>query len=184
MREYEKIVAAIVSAAPERKLVSRVRLQKIAYLLEEMGFSTGLDFSYHHYGPFSHELDLAILDAKALGLIVEEFGHRQSDGASYSIFKFIGDSVEGVPGGLEAALFHARIQRFAKTNVTVLELAATAHWLNVHENVLDWKNEIVRRKGAKTQGGRLEKALELLCELNLPPVVQSDSCSSGCVLMN
>jgi hypothetical protein len=53
--------------------------------------------------------------------------------------------------------------------VTVLELAATAHWLEREEKVGNWQEEIVRRKGTKTQSGRLDQALSLLKELGLPP---------------
>ncbi len=50
---------------------------------------------------------------------------------------------------------------------TVLELAATVHWLATVEKVQNWRDEIVRRKGAKTDGGRLEEAVALLPKLGL-----------------
>lgn len=62
--EPEDRVVEIVNAAGGR-LVSRVRLQKIAYLLEKLGAESGFRFSYHHYGPYSRDLDNAILDAEA-----------------------------------------------------------------------------------------------------------------------
>lgn len=167
MSDREQLVAAIIASAPEQKLVSRVRFQKIAYLLEQLGCNLGFEFSYHHYGPFSHDLERAILDAKAFGLIEEELAHRQSDGASYSIFTLTElDADANVP---DVQHFKSQIKRFAHSNVTILELAATAHWLASVENLQNWKDEIIKRKGIKTQAGRLEKALDLLKELNLPP---------------
>lgn len=61
------------------------------------------------------------------------------------------------------------VKRLAAANVTVLELAATAHWVAEGEKVDDWKVETVRRKGSKTASGRLDKAVKLLGDLGLPP---------------
>ena len=78
--EAEHYVADIVHAVGGR-LVSRIRLQKIAYLLDQLGTDSGFDYTYHHYGPYSRDLDSAILDAEAFDLVKETFGRRQSDGA-------------------------------------------------------------------------------------------------------
>ena len=50
--EPEDRVADIVVAAGGR-LVSRVRLQKVAYLLDKLGAKSGFSFAYHHFGPYS-----------------------------------------------------------------------------------------------------------------------------------
>ena len=52
---------------------------------------------------------------------------------------------------------------------TVLELAATAHWLLVHEKRKDWELELRRRKGVKLESGREKQALDLLKSLKLQP---------------
>jgi wyosine [tRNA(Phe)-imidazoG37] synthetase (radical SAM superfamily) len=57
-----------------------------------------------------------------------------------------------------------------KENINVLELAATADWLAKEEKILKWRDEIKKRKGWKTNGGRLEKALNLLVALELSPI--------------
>ena len=168
MIEHEEHVAAIVDAAGG-KLASRIRLQKIAYLLDRLGMESGFSYQYHHFGPYSRDLDSAILDAKAFGYIVEDFGHRQSDGARYSIFSLTKESQSNVFGRLGASDAKGIVRKLAASNVTLLELAATAHWLATEEKVPDWREEIVRRKGPKTENNRLDKALELLRELGLPP---------------
>jgi hypothetical protein len=56
-----------------------------------------------------------------------------------------------------------------KPSATVLELAATIHWLAEVEGRADWREELVRRKGVKAQQGRDEKALDVLRSLGLPP---------------
>ncbi|HXF89849.1 MAG TPA: hypothetical protein VNK48_15985 [Xanthobacteraceae bacterium] len=168
--EREDIVAAIVAAAGG-KLVGRVRLQKTAYLLDQRGLNSGFDYEYHHYGPYSRDLDNAMLDAWAFGLVDESFDRRESDGARYSIFSLqpgasAKDEAFGKLGRDRAA---ALIQKFANINVTVLELAATIDWLWRKEGYSDWRTELTRRKGAKVQGGRLEQAINLLNEIGLPP---------------
>lgn len=174
MIDRDEIVAALVDAAGGT-LIGRVRLQKTLYLLEQLGLGSEMPFEYHHYGPYSRELDNATADAKALGRVKEDFDHRQSDGAMYSIFRLadgisVNEEAFGNLGRARAAE-HARL--FAATNVTVLELAATVDWLWRSEGVRDWRSEVANRKGKKVQGGRLEKAVDLLGRLGLqPPEIQ------------
>jgi hypothetical protein len=170
MIEREDVVAAVLAAAGGT-LTGRVRLQKAVYLLKRLGFESGFDFEYHHYGPYSRELDNAVADAKALGVVGEEFEHRQSDGAQYSVFRLTAELnpevSEVFPPDRVGKLMHL----FARTNVTVLELAATANWLVEVERSPDWQAEITRRKGIKVQAGRLDRALALLADLQLAPAV-------------
>ena len=168
MIEREEHVAAIINSAGG-KLVSRIRLQKIAYLLDQLGMESGFGYQYHHYGPYSRDLDNAILDAKAFNYIGEKFEQRRSDGARYSVFESKKTPETNVFGRLGATKAGQTIRKLADTNVTVLELAATAHWLATVEKVTDWKKEIIRRKGPKTENNRLDKALDLLADLRLPP---------------
>lgn len=168
MTEREDIVAAVVAAAGG-KLIGKVRLQKAVYLLDQLGFGSGFAFDYHHYGPYSRDLDNAMSDAKAFGIIEEDYERRQSDGAPYSVFKLNGDAKPDAFGKLGEAKASGFAKLFAATNLTVLELAATIDWLWRNEGCVDWKSEITKRKGVKVQGGRLEKAVELLAVLNLSP---------------
>ena len=168
MKEREDVVAAVLAAAGG-ELTGRVRLQKAVYLMDRLGLESGLSFDYHHYGPFSRDLDNATADAKAFGLVEEEFERRQSDGATYSIFRLKGQPKPEAYGRLGAEKAGELARLFAATNVTVLELAATVDWLWHVEKYADWKSEITKRKGVKVQGGRLEKAVELLAQLNLSP---------------
>ena len=166
--EPEDHVVDIVMAAGGR-LVSRVRLQKVAYLLDKLGAKSGFAFAYHHYGPYSRELDNAILDAEAFGKVEETFDRRQTDGARYSVFKVTPADEPRNYAYLTAERLRNRARELASENVTVLELAATAHWLLKEERVADWKTEIIRRKGPKTKNGRLEEAVRLLSRLDLEP---------------
>jgi uncharacterized protein YwgA len=168
MTDRENVVAAVVEAAGGR-LTGRVRLQKMVYLLDLHGLNSGFPFEYHHYGPYSRDVDIATADAKAFLPFEETFDHRSSDGARYSIFTFKGQApVEAFgPLGKEKALELG--ERLRGVNVTVLELAATVDWLWRVEKVSDWRREVARRKNVKVQNGRLEKAIELLRDLGHPP---------------
>ena len=166
--EPEDRVADIVAAAGGR-LVSRVRLQKVAYLLDKLGAKSGFSFAYHHYGPYSRELDNAVLDAEAFDKIRESFERRQSDGARYSVFEAITGNGLHDYSYLDTDRLRERAKELSAASVTVLELAATANWLLEEERVADWKTEIVRRKGTKTKNGRLGEAVQLLSRLGLEP---------------
>jgi uncharacterized protein YwgA len=170
MTNREDIVAAVV-AASGGELTSRIRLQKTVYLLERLGLNSGFDYDYHHYGPYSRDLDNAAADAKAFDLIDESYAHRHSDGARYSIFKLktgLQPKAQAY-GSLGEERASAIARKFAHTNVTVLELAATIDWLSQVEKVSDWRSELKKRKAAKTEHGRLDRAVELLRELDLSP---------------
>ena len=167
--EPEDMVADIVAAAAGGRIVSRVRLQKIFYLLDKLNANSGFSFSYYHYGPYSRDLDTAVLDAKAFDKVTETFGERASDGARYSIFETKSQHVGHHFTFLTEDRLQKKARSLAGTDVTVLELAATAHWLKMEERVTDWKSEIVKRKGAKARADRLHAATCLLGELGLEP---------------
>lgn len=170
MAEREDVVTAVIAAA-SGKLTGRVRLQKVVYLLDQLGLKSGFSYEYHHYGPYSAELASATEDAKAFELIKEEFDFRGSDGAQYSIFttNLAATSKPGALGRLKADRAQQLLQILGTQNATVLELAATIDWLWRHEKVGDWRSEVRRRKGVKTADGRLEVAVELLREIGLAP---------------
>jgi uncharacterized protein YwgA len=170
MTDREEIVAAVISAAGG-ELTSRVRLQKCVYLLDRLGLCSGFDYDYYHYGPYSRDLDNAMADAEAFDLIEESFAHRMSDGARYSVFKLKTNVKPESDAygklGLERAQQLA--QKFATTNVTILELAATIDWVCKEEKIADWRREVTKRKSSKVGHGRLDRAVELLRELDLAP---------------
>lgn len=166
--EPERVVDEIVAAAGGR-LVSRIRLQKLAYLLDQLGARSGFRYAYHHYGPYSRDLDAAVFDAEAFGLVEERYEHRKLDGARYSIFERKAEAGQPAFSYLGDPRLRDVVKRLAAVNATVLELAATAHWLAANEKAQDWRTEIIRRKGSKASEGRLAEAMRLLSELGLPP---------------
>lgn len=162
----EAIVCDVLEAAGG-KLTGRIRLQKTVYLLEKIGLQTGFKYTYHHYGPYSADLAEAVETASIFGMIKEVIEHRKSDGARYSRFDLKSKPREEFDEFLNSDPAKSAISAFENESSTVLELAATAYWLKNEEKCPDWKSEIIRRKGVKTAGGRLEKAVALLSSIKL-----------------
>ena len=150
------------------ELVGRIRMQKVIYLLDQLGMKSGAAFEYHHYGPYSEAVSDAVTDAKFWGKLKEAVSFRVADGAPYSTFK-TSNPAPAQLGNLSADNARHYLGKFAECSSTVLELAATAHWLDFKEHVPDWRAELEVRKAGKTGSGRLEQAVALLRSLGLPP---------------
>lgn len=169
MKTHDKLIAEVIAAA-DGEVVGRIRLQKILYLLDQRGLNADAAFHYYHYGPYSRVLDDALDRAKAFHGIREDIRTRR-DGASYSVFK-ITSGMTDLPkkiGDLDRSEAQRLIALMKPWTATVLELAATIHWLAHVEKVSKWRPELVRRKGIKTENGRTDEALKLLSELGLSP---------------
>lgn len=169
MTDLDTLVADVIAAAGGR-VVGRVRLQKIFYLLEQLGLGGKLPYEYHHFGPYSSELAAAVADATAFKL-VEERLDRRMDGVAYSVFITSSPPPLRV-GTIDLATGRAALEKMQSCTSTVLELAATIHWLAITEKVADWRSELRRRKGVKTEAGRTEAAVSLLQQLGLQSAVK------------
>jgi uncharacterized protein len=167
MADVAGLIVDIVTLSGGR-LVGRTRMQKTVYLLDVLGMRSGASYYYYNFGPFSDEVADGISDSKFNGSLVEDIEYRISDGSPFSIFK-AESSFEHIRqvGALPADTVRTALQRFASCNSTVLELAATIHWLARVEKLQNWREELVRRKGSKTQNGRMDRAAELLTEFGV-----------------
>ena len=152
----ELIVAIVRDAGGE--ITGRTRLQKIAYLLEVVGFGDGFHFSCKHYGPFSEGVAASAMKGVLLRCIAEV--ERQADwGGVYSIYSVDAEQDDRVPLGRRELARRAK-----ESDAVALELAATALFLS-REGYGDPWSETERRKPEKSQSGRLTQAKELLAEL-------------------
>lgn len=154
--------------AADGKIVGRIRMQKVVYLLEQMGGKSGFRFSYHHYGPYSEELASALDIARVIDGTIEEQEERVDWGA-YSVFT-LANSNRPIPekiGDLEWERARSAISAMKNETSVVIELAATIHWLQYKENVADWRTELKVRKPTKADDSRIAKAEALLRTLNL-----------------
>lgn len=64
-------------------LTSRTKLQKIAYLLDRVGWNVLKDYRYHYYGPYSDQITLEIENFRSRGWLNEEI-HGSGERAVYS----------------------------------------------------------------------------------------------------
>lgn len=166
MSERGDLVAAVLQAA-DGEIVGRIRMQKVIYLLEQLGADTGLRFSYHHYGPYSEDAARELEWATADGVIEEKA--VPTDGGYYSIYR-LKAAASALPdhlGSLTWEKVRTAVAAMTRETSAVLELAATIHWLTQKEGIVDWPKELRVRKPAKATDARVEQALTLLGELRL-----------------
>ena len=149
----EKIAAIIRDAGG--RVVGRTRLQKIAYLLTEVGLETGFSFVYKHYGPYSEDVATATRHGHLLGHL-QESEQIANWGGSYSIYTVSSPGSEQTPTARRELAELA-----ANSDAIELELAATAVFL-AKDGFHDPWGETARRKPEKAENGRIEQAKELL----------------------
>lgn len=166
MNAKENLVRAVMQAA-DGEVVGRIRLQKIFYLLEQLGVEGGLRFSYYHYGPYSRELSDTLDELEIDGTVEEE--NVPIEGGSYSVYR-----LKKAPGREPSSLGRLPWEQLRKAIAAmkdrtspVIELAATIHWLREKERVEDWRKELKVRKPQKATDARIGEAETLLRQLGL-----------------
>ena len=173
MKAEDIVVNLIILSGGE--LTGRTRLQKEAYLLDRCGEKFGLSFTYYYYGPYSFELADGWEDARAEGRIeiAEEPGRY---GVPYSIFKLreSGGDPDDL-GDMSAAAARTRLNKMARVSDIVLELAATIVYLKEEGYGEQTIEELKIRKPLKATDQLIEKAKNLLGDLELSPVGAEDS---------
>jgi uncharacterized protein len=155
---YPVAVTALVNLNGGR-MVGKTRLQKTVYLLKECGIDLGFDFDYHHYGPYSEELSIASSDAVALGILKLDW--QNAYGNEYAIFSATGPATHNGLGAEAAAM----LKILGQYDATVLELAATADFLEKNGYADKAWEETERRKASKISAARVRNAKKLLEEL-------------------
>src|SRR5260370_42043221 len=100
-------------------------------------------------------------------MVDERIERRSYDGVPYSIFQQPRVTPGPQIGQLECSKAVRALRRMQAETATVLELAATIDWLKNQERVDNWEHELVRRKGAEAEQGRVQQAQQLLRALDL-----------------
>ena len=164
MMDLEEYAAAVVDVAGSQ-VVGKTRLQKIAYLLEEKGLGNGLNFDYHNFGPFSAELAFAVDDAETLGYLEaqEKLGYHA---VPYTTF----EALPGAPKFEEDEKKSDRqeaVKAMEEYSAVVLELAATAVYLERNGYDKSAWEEVKKRKAVKATEPRLSAARNLVESLQL-----------------
>ena len=88
MAKIEEIIAHLL-AASEGEIIGRIRLQKMIYLLDQLGLGSGLRFTYHQYGPYAEGVTIAAQRAEFLNKSIKETEVESSYGGKYSIFRLV-----------------------------------------------------------------------------------------------
>jgi uncharacterized protein len=169
MTHMEQSLIQEVFQASGGQIVGRIRLQKIFYLLEQLGLKSGLGFSYYHYGPYSEDLSTSLVMAELIDGVISHDEANTQFGATYSIYKL--KKAPELPLLKVGEIPFDDAQRYLKSLMqptsVVIELAATIHWLINEEKVGDWKAEIKNRKPGKATDPNIETALKLLKDIGL-----------------
>jgi uncharacterized protein YwgA len=169
MSKMTQLLKGVLEAA-DGEIVGRIRMQKVIYLLQQLGLESRLPFTYHHYGPYSEELTAALSQAEVLDKSIrEERREIASFGGSFSIFTLTqrGGEPPRYLGKLPFESVKSHIQKMKRRSSVDIELAATIHWLREKEKVSDWRAELKFRKPTKATDAAIHRALELLKELDL-----------------
>ena len=163
MMDIEENIAAVI-LLNGGKIVGKTRLQKTAYLLEVMGLGFGVWFDYHKYGPFSPEVAFAADDAESLGYIQtkDEPGYHS---IPYKIFSATDSAPRFEKADAEPR--RAALEAMEKCSAIVLELAATAVYLERNGYPDNAWEEMKKRKTLKASAERVAKAQELVATLKL-----------------
>jgi uncharacterized protein YwgA len=165
MTKSENLISDILQAA-DGKIVGRIRLQKIFYLLDQFGLNSGFRFSYHHYGPYSEDLSASVMRARFLDKLIDEKEERTSYDTPFSVYTLReAKSAPDKIGALDFETAHRLIDIMKAETSVVLELAATIHWLREKEKVDDWRAELGIRKPSKATPEFIQRAGQLLSKL-------------------
>ncbi len=163
-RDLSDLVVGVV-ALNGGQLVSKIRLQKTLYLLEECGLGSALDFDYRYYGPFSAELARAgdeAADSRRLEA-TEQHGFHE---VPYTVYS----TQEQPPpqlGELSADRAKELLIIMDGYTAVVLELATTISFLRRYGLADDPVEKMKRLKPLKATPDRLDKVTRLLREVGL-----------------
>ena len=154
----DALLAAVIRAAGT--VNSRVKLQKMVYLLQRMGFDLGYrDFVLRDFGPYSAELASTVDFVSRNHLVRETPSHNKNDlGEAYVQYSYqTHERHNSVLAGLLQATFPVSAnklgglaQQMAGQNTRALEVAATAVLLRDEMGIIDedqlWA-QVAQRKG-------------------------------------
>jgi uncharacterized protein YwgA len=114
-------------------LDTRKRMQKAVYLLREAGCPLDVDYTLHHYGPYSQELARVTDEMVRVELLTEkaesnavgqQFSYRLEDQARKSLTEFEA-TTQGRAHSRTMAPFEDRARRLFSADVKELEYAST-----------------------------------------------------------
>ncbi|HUZ92202.1 MAG TPA: hypothetical protein VMU78_09920 [Methylocella sp.] len=168
--KYDELIRDVIALAGGR-INTETRLRMIHYLLDHKGVQSGAlwYYSIRHHGPHSAQFERGLSEALLFRAVEESIGYRPGDGAAYKTFTTSEPRTLPMLGALASQDAQALILRMKTQSVTLLELAASAHWFIVQEQDPSWDTTLRRRKGVLAENGRLDAAVSFLRDLDLLP---------------
>lgn len=168
MKERFLVLAGLIAAHPNGKVIGRTRLQKEVRLLQRVGFPTDYDFMLHFYGPYSESLQTEITLLKHYDLLDEE-ERISSEGLPYYILRIKKESlplIEDLKSSIQQE-YNSEIQLLNDTEAVVLELAATYDaFRDLDLEPDEAVKAVIMKKGKeKCSPENMRKAMELLSNL-------------------
>lgn len=161
------LISSVMKAA-NGEVVGKIRMQKIFYLLEQLGLNEKLSFSYHHYGPYSEDLARSLDYAEMVDNAIREEPRHTPSGSTFISYLLQKDCEEkSNVGDINWEDAKSYVSTMKNETSVVIELAATIHWLKNKENVVDWRTELKKRKTSKAEPALVVRAESLLEKLNL-----------------
>jgi uncharacterized protein YwgA len=152
-------------------IYGRVRVQKTAYFLKRLGMAEleGVDFFYHHYGPFSWTVADSLVDGVRCDALQEEAKPLVDDRQAYA-YRLADEADEKVDDVSPAsrALVERLVAQVRNEHWRTLELASTIDFFQQREG-LGREQALSRALGLKPAcRDYKEEALRLLDDLKLP----------------
>jgi len=171
--ENALMLARAIAAAGQ--VQGRVKLQKIAYLMQSLNLGISYDdYVVHHYGPYSSSLASDIDYLKKIGVIEEEsqnlgLNERGEEMVqyNYSMNEQAEEAIRELTNLDEMEHFDQVSASLAQRDAKVLELAATICYLNREMGLPSDKAEKEALSIKQHLRNHLRESKELLKKLNL-----------------
>lgn len=167
MKDRTELISLVMDAA-DGEVVGKIRMQKIFYLLEQLGLNADLPFSYHHYGPYSEDLARSLDYAEVVDNALREEPRHTASGSTFIAYLLQKPApLSEKIGNMQKQVAKNYITEMKKETSVVIELSATIHWLKNKEKITDWQTELKRRKTSKAEPALVSRAEALLEKLSL-----------------
>lgn len=136
LENYANIVELLRIAG---KIEGRKKLQKMVYILKNLGANFKEDFYFHYYGPYSDVLTIELEELKLINVVKEDVKEYDNYFPTYTYELNIDDV--GVKGDLEN--YKEVIHRLNRENSRFLELVATIMYFKEEKKYE--KEDIIRK---------------------------------------
>lgn len=164
MIDLTELVIGVV-ALNGGEMVGKTRLQKTLYLLESAGLGAGIDFDYHHYGPYSAAAaiatDFAVMSSSLISK--ERPGYHQ---VPYTVFS-TNERAPNRLGSMSADVAQEKLALLGSYSALELEIAATILYVEKAGLGADPIAEVKRLKPLKATSKRVRRAQSLIDGLGL-----------------